>query len=88
MQKLPRCYLAAPWQGKRANAKRWSHGDLVGLPGFEPGSLASEAKSLDQASRQPLFLLSRETVSRFVSATCSAASFKIWRTLQIQGETF
>ena len=25
----------------------------VGLPGFEPGSLASEAKSLDQASRQP-----------------------------------
>ena len=26
---------------------------VVGLPGFEPGSLASEAKSLDQASRQP-----------------------------------
>ena len=27
---------------------------VVGLPGFEPGSLAPEAKSLDQASRQPL----------------------------------
>ena len=26
---------------------------MVGLPGFEPGSLAPEAKSLDQASRQP-----------------------------------
>ena len=26
---------------------------MVGLPGFEPGSLASEAKSLDQTSRQP-----------------------------------
>jgi hypothetical protein len=28
--------------------------DLVGLPGFEPGSLTPEAKSLDQTSRQPL----------------------------------
>jgi|GEM_PF-6864318 len=27
----------------------------VGLPGFEPGSRAPEAQSLDQASRQPLF---------------------------------
>ena len=26
----------------------------VGLPGFEPGSRAPEAQSLDQASRQPL----------------------------------
>ncbi len=26
---------------------------LVGLPGFEPGSLTPEAKSLDQTSRQP-----------------------------------
>jgi hypothetical protein len=27
----------------------------VGLPGFEPGSIAPEATSLDQTSRQPLF---------------------------------
>lgn len=27
---------------------------LVGLPGFEPGSIAPEATSLDQTSRQPL----------------------------------
>ena len=27
---------------------------LVGLPGFEPGSRAPEAQSLDHASRQPL----------------------------------
>jgi hypothetical protein len=27
--------------------------NLVGLPGFEPGSRAPEAHSLDQASRQP-----------------------------------
>jgi hypothetical protein len=27
---------------------------LVGLPGFEPGSRAPEAQSLDQTSRQPL----------------------------------
>ena len=26
---------------------------LVGLPGFEPGSIAPEATSLDQTSRQP-----------------------------------
>jgi len=30
----------------------------VGLPGFEPGSRAPEAQSLDQASRQPRQLLS------------------------------
>lgn len=29
---------------------------LVGLPGFEPGSIAPEATSLDQTSRQPLSL--------------------------------
>jgi hypothetical protein len=29
----------------------------VGLPGFEPGSRAPEAQSLDQASRQPHFML-------------------------------
>ena len=29
---------------------------IVGLPGFEPGSRAPEAHSLDQASRQPLML--------------------------------
>jgi hypothetical protein len=29
----------------------------VGLPGFEPGSKAPEASSLDQTSRQPLFCL-------------------------------
>ena len=27
----------------------------MGLPGFEPGSKAPEASSLDQTSRQPLF---------------------------------
>ena len=27
--------------------------DVVGLPGFEPGSRAPEAHSLDQTSRQP-----------------------------------
>jgi hypothetical protein len=27
--------------------------NLVGLPGFEPGSIAPEATSLDQTSRQP-----------------------------------
>lgn len=27
---------------------------MVGLPGFEPGSIAPEATSLDQTSRQPL----------------------------------
>lgn len=26
---------------------------MVGLPGFEPGSIAPEATSLDQASRKP-----------------------------------
>ena len=30
------------------------NGCLVGLPGFEPGSRAPEAQSLDHASRQPL----------------------------------
>jgi hypothetical protein len=29
---------------------------MVGLPGFEPGSIAPEATSLDQASRKPLIL--------------------------------
>jgi hypothetical protein len=28
-------------------------GQMVGLPGFEPGSIAPEATSLDQTSRQP-----------------------------------
>ena len=28
-------------------------GPIMGLPGFEPGSRAPEAHSLDQASRQP-----------------------------------
>jgi hypothetical protein len=28
--------------------------EVVGLPGFEPGSIAPEATSLDQTSRQPL----------------------------------
>ena len=30
---------------------------MVGLPGFEPGSRAPEAQSLDHASRQPHFML-------------------------------
>ena len=30
---------------------------VVGLPGFEPGSIAPEATSLDQTSRQPQVLL-------------------------------
>jgi hypothetical protein len=29
--------------------------DLVGLPGFEPGSIEPKSTSLDQASRQPHF---------------------------------
>jgi hypothetical protein len=29
--------------------------EVVGLPGFEPGSIEPKSTSLDQASRQPLF---------------------------------
>ena len=45
-------------QNQATSAKRernetvGSH-QMVGLPGFEPGSRAPEAQSLDQASRQP-----------------------------------
>jgi hypothetical protein len=39
----------------------------VGLPGFEPGSKAPEASSLDQTSRQPLFsrLEPRQSINDF-----------------------
>ena len=40
------------------NREDWSdagsHASLVGPPGFEPGSRAPEAQSLDHASRRPL----------------------------------
>ena len=34
--------------------------NMVGLPGFEPGSIEPKSTSLDQASRQPLLGDSRE----------------------------
>jgi hypothetical protein len=33
--------------------------NLMGLPGFEPGSIEPKSTSLDQASRQPLFGVQR-----------------------------
>ncbi len=42
-------------KGGKCLRKQYLFGSrMVGLPGFGPGSLAPEAKSLDQASRQPL----------------------------------
>jgi len=39
----------------RSNRKDPNYDKVVGLPGFGPGSIAPEATSLDQTSRQPLF---------------------------------
>ena len=47
---------------------------MVGLPGFEPGSIAPEATSLDQTSRQPR-CSSKESVSALLCLGTLKISF-------------
>jgi hypothetical protein len=49
----------------------------VGPPGFEPGSIAPEATSLDQASRQPLHCLVRLYVDLEVTKISIPQTFRV-----------
>ncbi len=53
---------------------------MVGLPGFEPGSIAPEATSLDQASRKPPYgfvFLNSECFMLFVGLALTLAVYEI-----------
>jgi hypothetical protein len=44
------------WDRPSLNPNEFRTQKVVGLPGFEPGSIEPKSTSLDQTSRQPLVL--------------------------------